>query len=572
MIAFDKEMELENNFGILRVVGNIGRNFELIGKFEDSVAFLKQLLGKLEPDVYTSAKAGIYTRIGSISMINLSDYHGAIEYFGKAATLYHECGNKVGESEAIDNIGGTYWYLGEAGLSVEHARRAVAIAEEAGNPLNLINRLTNAAYSYMHLEDYQKVRELSERAKALSIEFQNTQGIAWADMGLAMALLRLGDTAGALEHAGNAIDILEKFGDKHGLGYGYFRRGEALVALGLFNEAFEAFNKSLENRILIQSELEIAETQCELGKLLLQFGRYDEAVSMLHQTLEIAEKTSGKAVLYATHKALSDVYNSLEEYQKAFYHLQKHMAIRDEVHSKESSVKAARMEYMHKQELQQKEQEATDKILNNVLPLSITKRLKAGQNLIADLLPEVTVLFADVVGFTPLAARLSAEDLVKLLAYVFKHFDTICLKHGLEKIKTIGDAYMAVAGAPDYCDDHALRCAKAALEMLEDFTIPPDVLHEDLKNLELDFRIGIHTGSAVAGVIGESKFAYDLWGDAVNTASRMESHGEEGKIHVSEEFKHAVETQNFASLQFIERGEIDIKGKGMMKTYFLEKA
>jgi len=150
---------------------------------------------------------------------------------------------------------------------------------------------------------------------------------------------------------------------------------------------------------------------------------------------------------------------------------------------------------------------------------------------------------------------------------------------GLEKIKTIGDAYMAVAGAPVVQHDHAQRAAQAALQLLdvmEDLVITFPENYGDRSWIqsipEIQVRIGMHCGAAAAGVVGENKFLYDLWGDAVNTAARMESHGEAGKIHVSEEFMHAVGAENFLPLRFIPRGEMNIKGKGIMKTYFLEKA
>ena len=136
----------------------------------------------------------------------------------------------------------------------------------------------------------------------------------------------------------------------------------------------------------------------------------------------------------------------------------------------------------------------------------------------------------------------------------------------MEKIKTIGDAYMAVCGAPNEYNNHAERTAFFALEVSE---LMDNFIVDSVGPISV--RIGLHTGSVVAGIIGEVKYSYDMWGDAVNTAARMESHGEPGKIHVSGEFKHAVETLHATSLEFIPRGELDIKGKGKMQTYFLEK-
>jgi adenylate cyclase len=214
------------------------------------------------------------------------------------------------------------------------------------------------------------------------------------------------------------------------------------------------------------------------------------------------------------------------------------------------------------------EQKVSERLLLNVLPQSIAKRLKRRSEIttetfpevIADTFPEVTVLFADIVGFTKFSEGLSAETLVDVLNDIFTRFDNIADHRGLEKIKTIGDSYMAAAGLPVPAADHAARAAHMALDMLEVM----DRLNEH-SPYKLRVRIGMSTGAAVPGVIGKRKFLYDLWGDVVNTASRMESHGVSGRIQVTNSTRH----QLGESFTFEERGDIDVKGKGEMHTWFL---
>jgi class 3 adenylate cyclase len=217
--------------------------------------------------------------------------------------------------------------------------------------------------------------------------------------------------------------------------------------------------------------------------------------------------------------------------------------------------------------------EATSELLHKMLPDSIADRLIAGEKNIADYFESISILFADIAGFTPISASMSAYSVVQLLNYVFGEFDRIMKKHGCEKIKTIGDGYMAVAGAPIRCDDHAVRLAAAALDMLEITLLPEEIQQSLPEGTSFGVKIGLHTGAAIAGVFGEERFVYDVYSDAVNTASRMESHGEAGKIHVSEDFMQAVSSLDKGNrrLIFTERGEMGIKGKGMMKTYFLEE-
>ena len=166
----------------------------------------------------------------------------------------------------------------------------------------------------------------------------------------------------------------------------------------------------------------------------------------------------------------------------------------------------------------------SERLLLNVLPGSVAERLKAGETTIADAYDDATVLFADLVGFTPLAASLSPAETVGLLDRLFSAFDRLAERHGLEKIKTIGDAYMVVGGVPEVCTDHPARVVAMGLDMLEAVAS----LAREMDR-PLDLRIGVHTGPVVAGVIGTTKFIYDLWGDTVNVASRLESHGHGGR-------------------------------------------
>jgi adenylate cyclase len=209
----------------------------------------------------------------------------------------------------------------------------------------------------------------------------------------------------------------------------------------------------------------------------------------------------------------------------------------------------------------QVERDKTENLLLNVLPGSIADRLRLQQTTIADSFDSATILFADVADFTPLAQRLPATELVELLDQLFSRFDALVEHHGLEKIKTIGDCYMVAAGVPDPRPDHARAAALLALDMREAMRTPGWLGRDGLQ-----LRIGIGSGAVVAGVIGRKRFLYDLWGDAVNTASRMESHGTPGEIQITRE------TYELLSDEFVcrSRGLVAIKGKGEIPTWYLD--
>jgi len=205
------------------------------------------------------------------------------------------------------------------------------------------------------------------------------------------------------------------------------------------------------------------------------------------------------------------------------------------------------------------ERARSEALLLNVLPAGIATRLKDGERPIADRLEHVAVLFADLAGFTPSAQSADPDELIRTLDEVFSRFDALATEHGLEKIKTIGDAYMAVAGAPEPRPDAVARAARMALRM------PAACADLTLAGRPLRLRVGLDAGPVVAGVIGRSKFAWDLYGDVVNTAARMESHGVPGRVQVTERFAAALPPEVGTE----PRGVLEVKGKGPLRTFLL---
>ena len=249
-----------------------------------------------------------------------------------------------------------------------------------------------------------------------------------------------------------------------------------------------------------------------------------------------------------THLTIRKLQRSLEE---------KNQALQQEIIERKRTEKAL---HVYSEKLEEAEKE-TWRLLLNVLPESIASKLKSSTEVIADSYSNVSILFADIVNFTELSSQQTPEGLVKILNDLFSAFDGLVEQHALEKIKTIGDAYMVVGGAPTPRPDHAQAIADMALGMLEAVG-----RYNEKNKTNHAIRVGINSGPVVAGVIGTKKFSYDLWGDTVNVASRMESHGLPGQIQVSEVLYKLLQDQYV----FEDRGEIEIKGKELMKVYLLK--
>ncbi|MBV8122021.1 MAG: hypothetical protein JO081_19035, partial [Alphaproteobacteria bacterium] len=207
------------------------------------------------------------------------------------------------------------------------------------------------------------------------------------------------------------------------------------------------------------------------------------------------------------------------------------------------------------------EQQRSEALLLNILPRPVVERMRLGETAIADHIAEATVLFSDLVDFTSLSTRLAPEETVRILALLFSEFEDLATRYGLETIKTIGDGYLVTSGILEQRPDKAAAVAEMALSMLESVERVGRAINQNLQ-----LRIGMHTGGPiVAGVLGTHKIAFDIWGDAVNTAKRMETYGWPGRVHVSAATRQVLGD----AFRFEPRGPLEVKGKGLMETYFL---
>ncbi|MFN8360785.1 MAG: adenylate/guanylate cyclase domain-containing protein [Candidatus Kapaibacterium sp.] len=551
------------------------------GNYDTALERAQQALALAEEHSLADIKPKCWNLFGNVYW-KLSDSPRALEYYSKALAAHEELGQKADAARVTGNIGLVYAHLSDYPRALEYYAKALAVHEELRQKADATGLMGNIGIVYAHLSDYPRALEYFGKALAAHEALGQKANAARVTGNIGNVYTELSDHPRALEYYGKALAALEELGQKAAAAIVIGNIGGVYVDLSDYPRALEYYGRALAAHEELGQKAEAANLTGNIGLLYgkKEFAGYDpvRAEEYLLKAIAMNEELGIKKNLYEKHKAIAGLYKQEERWKECQFHFEKYHELEKEVQSEEAKKHAEKQDTDRKLAIERARAQATDEILANILPPNITERLIKGEKKIADAHESVSVLFVDIVGFTKMSTALSAGELIDLLDIVFTRFDVICKKHGLEKIKTIGDAYMAVCGAPVACANHAERAALAALEMLEDFSIDGNFSAP----INVGFRIGLHTGSVVAGIIGENKYSYDMWGDAVNTASRMESYGEEDKIHVSEEFKQAFlgadrqeqphESQTSPkTLHFQERGEMDIKGKGMMKTYFLTK-
>ena len=567
-------------------VGNLlqaqGRYREAIAAYEKSLAY--------------AAKAGD-EQSRAITLNNLAnclfefgDAKAALENYLTAAQAFERLNLPIYQAQAYSNIATIMAGQNMTEQAQGYLERALAIQRKAGNrPAEGVTLLN---LGVMQNDAGQIARAIAtyDQARKLFAELGDRKSESLALQNLGRSHAELGNRDVGIGYMREALALRETIGDQRGALSTRIAIGAELVETGRAAEGTPMLVAGLaEARRLEIPELE-AEARLRLFDAAKRAKRPNEAIEHLSAYVELRnqlvnasaqEKVAEMQTRFETERSAREIQvlqhekaiQSLELEQRA---LQRNALVvatvllgvlaavfvsRYRLKRRAEAVlrdKNRELEIAHREvEL---ERDKSEQLLLNVLPPSIAGRLKDHESTIADRYAEATILFADLVDFTRLAQKMDAESVVRMLNDVFTRFDGLTDRFGLEKIKTIGDCYMAVGGVPERRDDHCAAVASMALEMLREL----DAFNAQ-SGQRLAIRIGINTGSVVAGVIGRKKFIYDLWGDAVNTASRMESHGEASRIQATQAVVDAI-GDRFA---FERRGEIEVKGRGTMTTYFL---
>lgn len=517
-----------------KVLLSLGTIYQHSTQFAESIDSYLQAIEIFESSQYSKGLASAYTNVG-ITYRLLADYGKSLEFMDKGRRLFEEFGDELGVAANTGNIGNVYFGLNQYAKALEYQRQALSIHEKLHNLKGIANNCLTIGGVHLLSKEYDLADVFLQRAKEICVILKDKTGIM---------------------HAQSNIGILLEFQEK-------------------FEDAYALHNEVLEYSIEKGDKTGIATQYVNIGNLYANPANPLRDLSMaeryFQKAMQIHTKLNLNSEECSLHKQMSELYEQMNEWEKSLIHLKQYLEINQELISEDAQNKADLLDQRRRLDVIERDRllqvarfQEQEKILHNILPNTIADRILDGEKNIVDHADDISIFFCDIADFTAMTSDMKPKELIKDLNTLFTEFDKIARKHKVEKIKTIGDSYMAVCGVPESTENHASRLAEFALEVL---TVSH---HFKIGAFPVQLRIGLHAGEAIAGVIGEDKYSYDLWGDTVNIASRMEHTGEKGKIQVSEYFKKLLD--EYSQFDFVSRGETEIKGKGLMKTYFLHQS
>ena len=512
--------------------------------------------------------------IGDIGIVHWEsgEYTESLEHFHHALAIYEELKDIEGIGAVTNNIGLIFNFTGDYPASLEYYHKALAMHQQAGNQQNVANTTGNIAGILADTGDRTAALEYFLRAFDLHQQLNNQGSAASQAMAVASSLIDLDRLTEAEEWVERATDMIQDSSDLFAV---------SQFAVGLIEARMRQQRYDDVRRVIDRhwSSIErypgaITSTLSARAKIHIEEGAVDKAKELFEEVLSQATERNERKLMATTHKELRDIAKDAGDFEAYVSHNEAFQTITEEVSGADSARRMAMQEKEREIEEERKQREKEREILYGALPQHVADRLVHGED-VTDNFESASVMFLDIAGFTRIASTIPPGHVVHLLESIFSVCDEIVQKHGLTKVKTIGDSYMAVAGVPDLQDDHVDRMARASTEIQEALTrlqlkMPPELGDTSwVDNIkEVHARVGVHCGPVVAGVVGKERLQYDVWGDAVNVASRMESSGEPGRVQASQNFIDALGDRSAWEVE--PRIAFEIKGKGMMQTYWIE--
>jgi adenylate cyclase len=539
-------------------------------------------------------------------------YKDAIINWQQAQEVYRLIGDKKGVANMLSNQGAVYFNQGDDAKSLELHLQSLKMSEEIGDTLRILSSLTNIGGVYSNkTATYKKAVDYFLRSYKLSHTINDDYSIGLSAGNLGEIYYKMGDDSTALIYLNESAKAFDGTEDMpyaiNYIGRVYTRQKEYEKAIKMHTQAFD-ISKKLDTRLDI--------TQSLVGLAQAYYAKNDiaAAIDAYKQSLDYSKPLNASAEMKDAYQGLSSAYSKQSDFANAFKYQDLLLAIKDTIYNSNTDKKLGTLQFafdlekkesqisllnkdkeIQQRELQRqklvrnsfiggfavvllfatvfftqrnkisKEKKRSDELLLNILPEETAEELKATGAAKAKSFDLVSVLFTDFKNFTLASEKLTPEELVAEINNCYSEFDRIITRYGIEKIKTIGDSYMCAGGLPVSNDTHPFDVVAAGLEMV---AFIEKNKAERMANGQpyFELRLGIHTGPVVAGIVGIKKFAYDIWGDTVNTASRMESSGAIGKVNISGSTYEIIKDK----FTCVHRGKIEAKNKGMIDMYFVE--
>ncbi|MCB9192052.1 MAG: tetratricopeptide repeat protein [Flavobacteriales bacterium] len=586
----------------------------------DSAIYYAQLLYDYAEEQNASVFMADALNLQGLAKEVLGDLNGALEYYDRCKHLYGQAGEKGGTAAVLVNIGSIYESQADYPRALKSYMKSLHIYEELDNQKGVANSYNNIGVLYQGQKEYDKALENFQKGLELFETLGEKRGIANAYQNIGIIHFDRKEYEQAIEFYDKSLALYNELDDKWGAAAALNNKGSVYEAQRSYPDALSSFDESLKLYQALSDKSGVSRTLQNIGNLHNSRGESKAAIPLCQQAYQLAKDVGGVReqrdackCLYQAYKQGNDAAKALEFHEqlmvfedsleevetfKALRQMEFRIRLVTDSLKREEEVLRVQMEHdevLHRKERTknismavgiilliltsglllysrsinkakdqiESEKNRSEDLLLNILPAEIAEELKEKGSADARSFENVSILFTDFKSFTKASETLSAVELVDEINTCFEAFDRIVDKYGIEKIKTIGDSYMAAGGLPVPSGLSVQNTVKAGLEM-QAYIINRKAELEAKGKPAFSMRIGIHTGPVVAGIVGKKKFQYDIWGDTVNTANRMESAGEVGKVNVSEATYQIVKDR----FEFDYRGEIEAKGKGKVKMYF----